>query len=432
MSKELIGLFAIIILFLFLACRMWIGVAMTLIGMIGIMIVRGDTQALNVIGTQPFITSNNYSLTVIPMFIMMGLVISESSMGKDLFGAANAFMGHRRGGLASATTVASGVLGAITGSHMAGTIIMSKIALPEMKRYNYSDELATGAVAGAAPLAIIIPPSVPMIMYGIIANENIGKLFISGIVPGVILIVLDIILISVVTKINPSYGPAGQRTGWKDRFRTLKTVWPIILLFVLVLGGIYGGWFTVTESGAIGAFAAVIIGIVTKRLNFKKIMGCLIHTSLLTGTILLLMIGTNIFTTFITYSKVPAFLANAITSAGLPVGIVIVLVALMYIILGMFMPDNPMIMLTVPILYPIMVTTLGLNGTWFGLFVVLMTALGSITPPVGMVVFLLAGLSKVDVRKIFKGVAPFIIGLILVIILISIFPQIVLWLPNLM
>ena len=432
MSKELIGLFGIILLFIFLACRMWIGVAMSLIGMIGVMILRGQTQALNVLGTQPFITSNNYSLTVIPMFVLMGLVISESRMGSDLFGTANAFLGHHRGGLASATTVASGVLGAITGSHMAGTIIMSKIALPEMKRYNYADELACGAVAGAAPLAIIIPPSVPMIMYGIIADENIGRLFISGIVPGVILIVLDVVFISFMTRINPKYGPAGARTAWKDRVKTLKTVWPIALLFILVLGGIYGGWFTVTESGAIGAFAAILIGVITKRLNFRKILKCFVNTALLTGTILLLMIGTNIFTTFITYSKVPSFLANFVVNSGLPTGVVILLVAIMYIILGMFMPDNPMIMLTVPILYPIMVTTLGLNGTWFGLFVVLMTALGSITPPVGMVVFLLAGLSKVDVRKIFKGVIPFIAGLVLVVVLISIFPQIVLWLPNLM
>lgn len=432
MSKELIGLIAIIALFVFLACRMWIGVAMTMIGMIGIMIIRGGTQALNVLGTQPFITSNNYSLTVIPMFIMMGLVISESRMGTDMFGTANAFLGHHRGGLASATTVASGILGAITGSHMAGTIIMSKIALPEMKKYNYSDELATGAVAGAAPLAIIIPPSVPMIMYGIIANENIGKLFISGIVPGIMLVVLDVIFISLITRIKPAYGPAGERTPWKARLKSLKTVLPIAVLFLLVLGGIYGGWFTVTESGAIGAFAAILIGVITRRLKFKQIIKCLVNTSLLTGTILLLMIGTNIFTTFITYSRVPTFLANAITGSGLPVGIVIVLVALMYIVLGMFMPDNPMIMLTVPILYPIMVTALGLNGTWFGLFVVLMTALGSITPPVGMVVFLLAGLSKVDVRKIFKGVMPFILGLVLVVVLISVFPEIVLWLPNLM
>ena len=432
MSKELIGLFGIILLFVFLACRMWIGVAMTLIGMIGIMIIRGEVQALNVLGTQPFITANNYSLTVIPMFVLMGLVISESRMGSDLFTMANAFLGHRRGGLASATTVASGVLGAITGSHMAGTIIMSKIALPEMKKYNYSDELACGSVAGAAPLAIIIPPSIPMIMYGIIADENIGKLFISGIVPGLLLIILDVVFISLFTRIRPDYGPAGKRIPWKERARTLKTIWPIILLFLLVLGGIYGGWFTVTESGAIGAAAAVLIGVITRRLNGRKIIRCLVNTSLLTGTILLLMIGTNIFTTFITYSKVPSFLANAVVNSGLPVGIVIIMVAIMYVVLGMFMPDNPMIMLTVPILYPIMVTTLHLNGIWFGLFVVLMTALGSITPPVGMVVFLLAGLSKVDVRKIFKGVIPFIIGLVLVIVLISIFPQIVLWLPGLM
>lgn len=432
MSVELLGVIGIVLLFVFLVFRMWVGVSMTLVGMLGLTLIRGGTQALTVVGSTPFTTVCNYSLTVIPMFVLMGLIISESGMGTGLFGAANAFIGHHKGGLASATIVASGLLGAITGSHMAGTIIMSKIALPEMRRYKYKDSLACGAIAGGAPLAIIIPPSIPMIMYGILAEENIGKLFIAGIVPGIILVLIDIIMISAISHMRDDKGPAGRKFNWKERMESLKGVWPVIVLFILVLGGIYGGWFTVTESGAIGAFGAIVIGLVTRRLNMKSIARCFMNAAKLTGTILLLMIGTNVFIAFISMSRLPFLLTQIVTGMNVPVGVIILLIALIYIVLGMFMPDNPMIMLTVPILYPIMVTGLGLNGIWFGIFVVLMTALGSITPPVGMVVFLLGGLSKVDVSKIFKGVMPFVIGLIACVVLICIFPGIVTWLPNMM
>lgn len=432
MSPELLGVLGILVLFVFLILRMWVGVGMTLVGMLGLILIRGGTQALTVVGTTPFTTVANYSLTVIPMFVLMGLVISESGMGSGLFGTANAFIGHHRGGLASATVVASGLLGAITGSHMAGTIIMSKIALPEMRRYRYNDELACGSIAGGAPLAIIIPPSIPMIMYGILAEENIGKLFMAGVVPGIILVAIFVVMISVISRIKPDYGPAGEKAGWKERIASFRGVWPMVVLFLLVLGGIYGGWFTVTESGAVGAFGALLIGLLARKLDFKGIIRCFVNTAKLTGTILLMMIGTNVFIAFISMSKLPFLLTKTVTGLNVPVGVILLLVALIYIILGMFMPDNPMIMLTVPILYPIMVTGLGMNGTWFGIFVVLMTALGSITPPVGMVVFLLGGLSKVDVARIFKGVMPFVLGLVLLILLICIFPGIVTWLPNLM
>lgn len=432
MSNEMIGILGILLLFGFLILRMWVGVSMTLVGMLGLVLLRGGGQALTVVGSTPYITVANYSLTVIPMFVLMGLVISESGMGSGLFGTANAFLGHHRGGLASATVVASGLLGAITGSHMAGTIIMSKIALPEMRRYKYNDELACGSIAGGAPLAIIIPPSIPMIMYGILAEENIGKLFMAGVIPGIILVIVFVVLISLISRRRADYGPAGAKSSWRERLVSMKGVWPVIVLFLLVLGGIYGGWFTVSESGAVGAFGAILIAVIARKLDWKGIVRCFVNSARLTGTILLLMIGTNVFIAFISMSKLPFLLTRTVTGLAVPIGVILFLVAAIYIVLGMFMPDNPMIMLTVPILYPIMVTGLGVDGTWFGIFVVLMTALGSITPPVGMVVFLLGGLSKVDVARIFKGVMPFVLGLIFLILLICIFPGIVTWLPNMM
>lgn len=432
MSNELIGLLGIIVLFIMLAGRLWIGSAMALVGFLGIFIMRNGVQAMTILASQPFGTQNNYTMTVVPMFVLMGMVVSRTNIGSGMFRCMNAWIGRFKGGLASATVLASGLLGAITGSHMAGTIIMSKIALPEMKRYDYDEGLASGAIAGGAPLAIIIPPSIPMIMYGIITEENIGELFIAGIIPGIVLMIIYILIISqVVCRRDPSKAPPSPRTSWSEKFKSILGLLPMIVLFILVLGGIYAGWFTTTEAGAIGAFGAIVIGFVTRQLNFKKMWDCIIDSVLLTGTIAIMLIGTNIFIYFMSMSKIPFFLSNLVTSFNVPATVVIIIIAVVYIILGMFMPDNPMVVLTIPILYPI-VSALGVDGIWFGIFVVFMMALGSITPPVGMVVYLLGGLTKIPVNKIFKGVMPFIIGMVIVIVLLVIFPEMATFLPNMM
>lgn len=432
MSNELIGLLGIIVLFIMLAARLWIGSAMALVGFLGILIMRNGVQAMTILASQPFGTQNNYTMTVVPMFVLMGMVVSRTNIGSGMFRCMNAWIGRFKGGLASATVLASGLLGAITGSHMAGTIIMSKIALPEMKRYNYDEGLASGAIAGGAPLAIIIPPSIPMIMYGIITEENIGELFIAGIIPGIVLMIIYIIIISqVVCRRDPAKAPPSPRTSWGEKFKSVLGLLPMIVLFILVLGGIYAGWFTTTEAGAVGAFGAILIGFATRQLNFKKLWGCIMDSVLLTGTIAIMLIGTNIFIYFMSMSKIPFFLSNLVTSFNVPATVVIIIIAVVYIILGMFMPDNPMVVLTIPILYPI-VSSLGVDGIWFGIFVVFMMALGSITPPVGMVVYLLGGLTKIPVNKIFKGVMPFIVGMVIVIVLLVIFPDMATFLPNMM
>lgn len=432
MSNELIGLIGIIVLFVLLACRLWIGSAMALVGFLGILVMRNGVQAMTILASQPFGTQNNYTMTVVPMFVLMGMVVSRTNIGSGMFRCMNAWIGRFRGGLASATVLASGLLGAITGSHMAGTIIMSKIALPEMKSYDYDEGLASGSIAGGAPLAIIIPPSIPMIMYGIITEENIGRLFIAGIIPGIILMIVYILIISqIVCRRDPGKAPPAPRTTWKEKFSSVVGLLPMIVLFILVLGGIYAGWFTTTEAGAIGAFGAILIGFVTRQLNFKKLWECIMDSVTLTGTIAIMLIGTNIFIYFMSLSKIPFFLSNLVTSLNVSSLVVILVIALVYIILGMFMPDNPMVVLTIPILYPI-ISSLGIDGIWFGIFVVFMMALGSITPPVGMVVYLLGGLTKIPVNKIFKGVLPFIVGMVIVIVLMVAFPQIVTFLPNLM
>lgn len=432
MSPELIGVIGIIVLFILMSTRMWIGLSMAAVGFFGIAVLRGGfAQALNVVGSSAFNTISNFTMTTIPMFLLMGLVISETSIGRGLYRAAYAWIGRFRGGLAAATTCASGLLGAICSSHMTGTIIMSKIALPEMRKYKYSDELACGSIAGAAPLSILIPPSMPFIMYGIITEQPIGKLFMAGVIPGVILLFVDLVMIAVYTRRNPLAGPAGDRIAMKEKLKTTLEVLPMVILFLLVLGGIYLGFFTATESGAIGAAGAIVIAMVKKEMSFKKLLQCLATTATMSSTILVLLAGTNIFVSFITMCRLPQYLVGLVAGLNAPFIVLVLAVILIYIVLGMFLPDMPLIVLTVPIIYPI-ITALGWNPIWFGCLVVFMQALGSVTPPVGMAVYLLSGLADVSVIKIFKGVLPFIVGMVIVIILVIAFPSLATWLPAMM
>ncbi|WP_258359816.1 TRAP transporter large permease [Moorella sulfitireducens] len=431
MAPELIGIIGIAVLLVCLASGLWIGFSMALVGFFGIIALRGVTQALNVVGSVPFSTINSYNMTVVPMFLLMGLVISETNIGVGLYRAANSWLGSFRGGLATATTMASGLLGAICSSHMTGTIIMSKIALPEMRKYKYDDGLACGSIAGAAPLSIIIPPSMPFIMYGIITEQSVGKLFMAGVIPGIILMLTYVIIISFVTRRNPKLGPAGEKTSMKEKFSAILDILPMLLLFGLVFGGIYGGFFTTTESGAIGALGAIVIAFASRQLTFKKLRKCIVDTAIITSTILVLLTGTYIFISFITLSKFPFLMASQVQGLNAPDLVIIAAIAGIYIILGMFLPDMPMIVLTIPILYPI-ITALGFDPIWFGMFVVLMQAVGSVSPPVGMVVYLLSGLSKVQINTIFKGVLPFIVGMVFVIILVVLFPPLSTFLPSLM
>lgn len=431
MTSEMIGFCGIALLLILLAAKVWVGPALAIAGFVGLWWLRGLPGALSVLGTSPFTTACSYSFTVIPMFMLMGLVISETDIGAGLYRTANAWVGRFRGGLASATVVACGFLGAITGSHMVGAIIMSKIALPEMKKLEYDDVLASGSVAAAAPLAIIIPPSIPMITYAIITETSIGKLFMGGFLPGILLAVTYCLVIYVQTKWNPKLGPAGVKVPMAERMKSLVSILPIVILFVFVFGGLYAGWFTVTESGAFGALGAIVIGFATRQMTFKKLYHCIAQTAQMAATVIVVLIGTYIFLSFVTFSKVTALMTNAILGLNVPGGVILLMIAVLYIILGMFLPDMAMIVLTCPILYPV-VTALGYDGIWFGLFVVLMAALGSITPPVGMVVYLMAGVSQIPVGKIFKGVLPFICSILFVVLLICIFPAIVTVLPSTM
>lgn len=430
-NAVIIGIVGLVALLIMFACRVWIGAAMAIVGFVGLVLISGFDRALSVLGSAPFANLNSYTLTVIPMFTLMGMIIAETDIGPSLYRTAYAWIGRMPGGLASATVVASGMLGAITGGHYAATTIMGRIAMPEMRKFKYDDSLATGSIAASAPLAMIIPPSIAMVMYGILTENSVGHLLMSGVIPGVLQILVYIMLIWIMCKRNPALGPAGEKFSLREKLRASKGIIATVVLFLAVLVTVYTGICTTTESGAIGALGALIIAIVTRDMTWKKFYRCLKETLLSTAMIMFLLMGTYVFTTFVSLSKIPFVISDFIASLTVPGGVVILAICIMYIILGMFLPEIPMLVLTVPLLYT-SVISLGYSGIWFGLIVVKMMAFGAISPPVGMVVYILSGVSKVPVMKIFKGVLPFLIGDLILVAIFCFFPQIVLFLPNMM
>lgn len=432
MSNVMIGVICLIILFVLLFSRMWVGLAMALAGFLGLILLRGADQAFAALFTSSFNNICDYSLSVMPMFVLMGCIISETNIGSDLYGTMHKWLGHRRGGLSYATVLATALLGAITGSQLTGAIVMSKIALPEMEKQNYKDTLSCGCIAAASPLGILIPPSTAFILYGLLTEQSIGKLFMSGIIPGIITVICFFVTIWILCKINPNLGPASDtKVSFIERVKSLKNILPIIILFILVMVGIYLGWVTATEAGAIGAFGAFIIAFVTKQMNKKRFISSLRETAHLMGMIMLQMMGTYILSTALTYSGLPVALGNLVVGLHLPQGVVIIAIIILYLVLGCFLPEFPMIMLTVPILYPI-VTALGFDPIWFGVLIVVIMSIGMMTPPVGMIVFALAGITKKPVGMIFRGVVPFIIAEVVVVIVLCLFPQVATWLPSVM
>jgi len=431
MAPEMIGLIGVIVMLLLIAMRMWIGVAMGVVGIVGLAILRNMNLALVSAAEVSFGNINSYTLTVIPMFALMGMIISESRIGSDLFRACNAWLGRVTGGLASATVAASAFMAAICGSHTVSTVILSKIALPEMKRYNYDDGFACATVAVGAPLSIVIPPSLALILYGIITEQPIGKLFIAGLIPGVLMILVFLALIRIMCTAKPHLGPKGEKFTLKQKMKATWGILPVIILFVLVLGGIYMNIFTSTESGAIGAAGAIIISLAYKSLNGKKFLLAIKETAMTVGMVFSLLIGTYIFIRFITLSQLPMALSSFMAGLNAPLPVVMLMLAVVYMLLDAIMPEIAMIILSVPIIYPAMMI-LGFDPIWLGIYIALWMALAAITPPIGLVVFIISGMSGVTVTKIFKSVMPFIAADVVVIALICIFPMLVTWLPSLM
>ena len=431
MSPEIIGVLGLVILLLLLFAGMWIGAAMAVVGFCGYAILIGIDPAFMLVSQIPFTTVAWYPLTCVPLFIFMGVIIFQSGVGKDLYTTAYTLVGQFRGGLAMATVIACALFAAITGVSSPALATLGKVAVPEMKKYKYDVKLACGSLACAGTTAFLIPPSIAFIIYGILTETSIARLFMAGFLPGALLTTLFLVTIRIITTINPQAGPAGPRTTLKEKIVSLKYTWPMVALFLLVLGGIYGGVFTPTEAGAIGAFGALVISIVMRRMTFKKFFDSVLEAGQTTAFIMLLIVGAYILMKFLAVSKLTILLGTTVANLPLPPMAIFVAIMILYIILGMFLDIMSAVILTIPVLFPV-VTSLGFDPLWYGVMLVILIEMGLVTPPVGMDAFVLSGVTEIPLATIFRGVIPFLGAAVVCLVLLAVFPQIVLWLPSTM
>lgn len=432
MSPTAAAFIGFIILFLIMFAGMPIGFAMGLVGFAGLCYVASPHVALVILAREFYDLWGSYALTVIPMFMLMGALASSSGIGARLFVVGNAFFGHVRGGLAIATIAACAGFAAICGSTTAGAASMGKVALPEMKKYNYDTKLATGTVAAGGALAVLIPPSSGFIIYGIITGESIGKLFIAGVIPGIILSCLYMITIYILCRRNPKLGPPTQSVGWKNRIASLPQAIEVPLLFGLVMGGLLSGFFSATEAGAVGA-AGVLISTIARRLFTRDAFReAVIDTVSTTCMVLVIVAGAMVFGRFVAMSRVSFELIDWVNRLHLHPDIVMALIVLLYLIGGCLMETISLIVLTLPVLFPIIVA-IGFDPIWFGVFSVVLGEAAVITPPVGINVFVVKGVAPdVPMYTIFRGIVPFLFAIMVCLIIIWAFPQLATYLPNLM
>ncbi|MCF8095450.1 MAG: TRAP transporter large permease [Desulfobacteraceae bacterium] len=428
MSPEITGIIGLSALVVLLAIRMWIGLAMAMVGFFGIILLKNIDVAFSVLGTVPYKYIAFYPMSAIPLFIFMAMVISNTGIAASLFNTAYKWIGQLRGGLAMASVLASGGLAAIMGDSVAEVVTMSKVAVPEMKKHHYNTRLATGCVAAGGTLGILIPPSLGLILYGILTGESIGVLFIAGILPGILLTFLFIVTIWIITAFDPDAAPAGPKTSFKEKIISLRGTWHMVLLFILIIGGIYGGIFTPTEAGGVGAFGAIILSIVSRKLNPRILLDSLMEATKITAMIMLLVMGAFILMKFLAMSKLPFMLAETISGLALPRYVVFAGIILLYVFLGMFLDIFAAIVLTIPVIFPL-VTQMGFDPIWFGIVMVLVMEMGLITPPIGLNVFALSGVTGVPLDIVFRGVIPFFLSMILCILLLILFPQLALFIP---
>jgi len=429
MSEALIG-FAVFLGLAFL--RIPMAFAMGLTGFLGVMYKLNFNAAAQMVAQTTYETGLQYTLSVIPLFILMGNFVVRARMSEELFDAANAFLGHKRGGLAMSTIVACAGFGAICGSSIATAATFSKVAYPSMRRYGYKDSLATGAIASGGTLGILIPPSVIMVLYGIMTEQNIGKLFAAGILPGIVLTVMLCLAVSWITWRDPLAGPPGERHDWAQRLSALRNVWAVVALFALVMGGIYGGVFTATEGAGIGAGGAFAFALWRRALTWKVFLEVLVESARTTSMLFMILIGALLFANFVNYTSMPADLKGFVQQFQLHPVMVMLAIFLVYIVLGTAMEELSMILLTVPLFFPL-VTHLGYDPLWFGVIVVVVVQIGLISPPVGMNIFVVRNLLKhVSLGTVFRGVTPFVIANCLLLAVMLAFPQLATWLPGYM
>jgi len=435
MTASLIGFACLLVLILL---RMPIAFAMGLVGFIGFGLQTNWSASLAMVGQMAFDGGLSYTLSIIPLFIFMGNLITRSGLSHKLYDAAYSFVGHWRGGLAIASIGACGGFSAVCGSSLATAATMSKVAMPPMRRFGYADSLATGSIAAGGTLGILIPPSVILVIFGIMTETNIGALFMAGIIPGLLGVVGYALAINIVTRVWPKLGPPGERSSWKQRGKAIVGVWEILLLFLIIIGGIYGGVFTPTEAAGVGAGVAFIIAIAKRALTLKTLFESLLDCVRTTAMIFAVLIGALIFTNFINLAGLPDELGWWIEDMEVNAFVVLAAMLVIYLILGCVLESLSMILLTVPVFYPIILNLdFGIGPDvvliWFAIIVVVVTEISLITPPVGLNVYVLRGvLNDVKLSTIFRGVTPFVIADVFRLAVIVLVPALSLWLPSIM
>ena len=431
MSTDAVAVTGFVSLFALMMLRVPVGIAMGLVGVLGFGYLIGDiTPALKLLAQSPIRTATDAEFAVIPLFLLMGAFASASGMSRELFRASNTFLGHLRGGLGIATIAACGGFAAICGSSVATAATFSKVAYPEMREHGYPQSFATGVIAAGGSLGIMIPPSTVFAVYGLITEQDIGKLFIAGIVPGLVAVGMYIATINIIAFVRPGFLPAAPRHSWRERLQALRDIWAVVLLFVFIIGGLYGGLFTATEAAGMGAAGAFIIAVVRRKLSRQDFWRCLVESLRTTAAVFTILIGALIFGYFLTITQVPQKITEFLTGLGLgPYG-VLVLIMLMYLLLGCIMDAMAMIILTIPIIFPV-IKALGFDPIWFGVIIVMTVELGLIHPPVGMNVFVIKSVIKdVKLSTVFYGVAPFVVTDILRLAILIAFPILATWLPS--
>lgn len=433
MTPELVGVISIFTLGVFLALRVPVGIAMIVVSTAGYGYIISPGGALSKLGSSPYIFASSYSLSVIPLFVLMGMFLSSAGLGSEIFKFANAVLGKLRGGMAMATIGASMLFSAVSGSAVATATTISIVAVPEMRKYKYNDSLSTGSAAVGGTLGILIPPSGVLVLYGVLTEEPIGRILIAGILPGIMTGLLLIITTYLVVRWKPQLAPIAEYES-RTMIEVLlisKTIWPIPVIFCISMGGIYGGVFTPTEAGAVGAFLSLAYTLLARRLGWGAFLESVSSAVRIVAMLFIIIIGGKMFGGLVAVSRIPLSISQSLLNLDVAPFVVILLIFIVYFLMGIFMEEWATLVIMTPIIYPIIID-LGYNGIWFGVLTIMMLLTGLLTPPVGVIGFVVASVTKVSSETVFRGLIPFWITLLIAGLLIIIFPEIALFLPNLM
>lgn len=431
MTPAVVGILGFGAVLALMLLRAPVAVAMGLVGAAGFLLLQGWDGLAYVMGSSPFESVFPYSLSVVPLFVMMGVFATYAGLSRQLYDAAYAFLGHFRGGLALATIGACAAFGSICGSAIATAATMCRVALPEMRRHGYADSLATATIAAGGTLGILIPPSIILLIYALLTEQSLGKLYVAALLPGLLGTGLYMLAIAATVRLNPASGPAGERMAWPQRLRTMRSVWPVFLLFVLVIGGMFAGIFSPNEAASVGAVGALLFALAGRTMGLSRFKDSLLETASTSAMIFLILIGAGLFNFFLEVTNAPQLVVQQIQALNVSPALFLVLLTVFYVVLGALMDDLAMMLLTLPFVFPA-VQALGIDPLWFGIYMVTIVEIGMIVPPVGMNLFVIQGVGQVKLPIVIRGILPFVLADLVRVGLLIGFPQIVLWLPSLM